>query len=124
MQYDFGVALGVEVHTASLEFCAQLPVVVDLAVVHEHLTARGGLHRLQTGIRKVEDREAHAPESHLAAADRAAPAAPSVGAAVALHLQHVLEGPIEQSRGTDRDHPRYAAHLVSSCTTSTPRGRI
>ena len=59
----FGVALGAEALAFGLEFGAQLPVVVDFAVVGQHVAPTVGNHRLGGGGAEVDDGEAGVGET-------------------------------------------------------------
>ena len=49
-QDDFGIAGGAEHYAEALELRSQLAVVVDLAVVHQHMTSVLAGHRLSGGV--------------------------------------------------------------------------
>jgi hypothetical protein len=55
MQERLGIGGCAEEHTISLEFCAQLRIVVDFAVEHDDETAVFTGHRLGSTVGKVDD---------------------------------------------------------------------
>lgn len=72
----FGVRVTLELTPPQL--CANLLVVVDLAVIANRPTAVWGVHRLRAGRGKVQDREASVTQRQL----RAGPHTVGVGAAM------------------------------------------
>src|SRR5207302_10316938 len=59
-----GVAGGEEAVPGTLEFPAQLPVVVDATVVHDGEAKLRVDHRLVAPAREVDDRQSPVPEGH------------------------------------------------------------
>src|SRR5438270_4054331 len=53
-----GVTLPVVAEAGGIQLVAQLTMVVDLAVKHDHVSPAGRMHRLVSGRRKVDDRQA------------------------------------------------------------------
>src|SRR3989440_12889282 len=111
VQDDLGVAARTKLDSASLQFAAQLQVVVDLAVVDQHLAAGWRRHRLLSGLRQILNGETHAPEPEACGADLTEPATLSVGATVRLYPHHARQGVIQRAIRAHRDDARYPAHV-------------
>ena len=58
LQRHFGVTAGLELHAAAGQFAAQLTKVVDLAIEDDRVAAIFGHHRLMSGGRQIENRQA------------------------------------------------------------------
>jgi hypothetical protein len=63
MQQHLGVRLGAQLTTLGHQLRAQLPKIVDLAVEGDDRPIRAQDHRLMTGRRRVDDRQAPMPQS-------------------------------------------------------------
>src|SRR5256885_4883342 len=110
VQDDLGVAARTKLDSASLQFAAQLQVVVDLAVVDQHLAAGWRRHRLLAGLRQILNGETHAPERESRGADATLPTAVAVRAAVRLDMYHLCQRVVERPVRLRRENSGYAAH--------------
>ena len=71
VQEDFRVAGRAELVAAALELFAKLDVVVDLTIEHHGDSAIGARHRLMSGLREVENREALEAEADRSVVEHA-----------------------------------------------------
>ena len=85
-EHHLGVGAAAEAVSALGQFRAQLPKVVDLAVVGDDVAAAGRMHRLRAGRREVDDRQPAVAEPD--AGLRIAPASAAVRSAVSKGVRH------------------------------------
>ena len=107
--------MGVEAHTERLQLGAELPKVVDLAVVAQHIPPVSGGHRLICGRRAVDYGESAVTETERAVAEPPLPVRPAVGDGVGHRVQrHRIDVIAVQVE--------YAGHSTHCSGNSPPAG--
>src|SRR4029079_11749828 len=108
---------------ARFEFGAQLPEIVDLAVVRDYEAAVGRYHRLMAGRGKVEDGQA--PMRQSAASFRIAPKAMIVRTAMSEAIGHRKRVPLELiARARRVECPRNTTHRLVQSPRRTTRYQV